>query len=198
VSDAAHAEAERRYPFSKRDTASNQGHRIGFKEGAEWADHQRELLADATRERLADLLIDHTRLRGISGDCSCGHVVPLGHSFAAHQADAIVAQFRPVATTSERLVEAIGRDWFPGNWDALRVGSDEAEAVASTVVGILASGAVRLPAEVEATALEAAAAEVERPSWHPLARLNDTEHRTMHRIREWLLERAQGIREGRS
>lgn len=37
-------------------------------------------------EEMAQALIDHTRINGIHGDCSCGHVVPLGRSFAAHQA----------------------------------------------------------------------------------------------------------------
>lgn len=35
---------------------------------------------------VARVLIDHTRISGILGDCSCGHRVPLGHSFTAHQA----------------------------------------------------------------------------------------------------------------
>jgi hypothetical protein len=40
---------------------------------------------------IASVLIEHTRLRGIEGDCSCGHVVPLGKSFARHQAEQVVA-----------------------------------------------------------------------------------------------------------
>lgn len=42
------------------------------------------------RDAIEDILIDHTRIRGISGDCSCGITVGLGLSFAAHQADAIL------------------------------------------------------------------------------------------------------------
>jgi hypothetical protein len=40
---------------------------------------------------VASVLIEHTRINGIAGDCSCGHVVPLGKSFARHQAAAVVA-----------------------------------------------------------------------------------------------------------
>lgn len=35
------------------------------------------------------VLREHIRIDVPHGDCSCGHVVPLGHSFAAHQADAL-------------------------------------------------------------------------------------------------------------
>jgi hypothetical protein len=52
----------------------------------------REALTAAVsdREALARVLIKHTR-RGTEGLCSCGHVVPFGASFAAHQADALAA-----------------------------------------------------------------------------------------------------------
>lgn len=40
---------------------------------------------------VARVLIDHTRINGIHGDCSCGHVAPLGRSFTAHQEHAIRA-----------------------------------------------------------------------------------------------------------
>lgn len=39
-----------------------------------------------TTSEVARVLIEHTRIDGIHGDCLCKHVVPLGHSFAAHQA----------------------------------------------------------------------------------------------------------------
>lgn len=42
-------------------------------------------------EEMAQVLIDHTRIDGIHGDCSCGHIVPPGRSFAAHQATALRA-----------------------------------------------------------------------------------------------------------
>lgn len=47
-------------------------------------------------QAVAEALIDHTRLRPPSGECSCGHEVPLGHSFAMHQAEAAVADARPL------------------------------------------------------------------------------------------------------
>lgn len=42
---------------------------------------------DAERDAVAYRLIHHYRVNPPAGDCSCGHVVPLGHSFPAHQAD---------------------------------------------------------------------------------------------------------------
>lgn len=34
-----------------------------------------------------NVLIEHTRINGIHGDCSCGVVVPLGRRFTEHQAE---------------------------------------------------------------------------------------------------------------
>lgn len=53
----------------------------------------RDVLAAALEDvdEVARVLIDHTRINGIHGDCSCGHVAPLGRSFAAHQAAALRA-----------------------------------------------------------------------------------------------------------
>lgn len=56
---------------------------------AEWA--RRMLNQHVFVEQVARALRDHTRIDGIHGDCSCGHVVPLGHSFAQHQATALHA-----------------------------------------------------------------------------------------------------------
>ena len=39
---------------------------------------------------VADMIVAHTRLRPPSGDCSCGDTVPLGRSFAVHQAHHIL------------------------------------------------------------------------------------------------------------
>lgn len=58
------------------------------------------LSAALDRDELAGVLISHTRIAGIHGDCSCGHVVPLGHSFAAHQADALVAHLTQPAASA--------------------------------------------------------------------------------------------------
>lgn len=44
----------------------------------------------AAQAVIAETLVDHTRLRPPSGVCSCGHEVPLGCSFAEHQAAACV------------------------------------------------------------------------------------------------------------
>lgn len=44
---------------------------------------------DVPTSEVARVLIEHTRIDGIHGDCLCKHVVPLGHSFAAHQAEAL-------------------------------------------------------------------------------------------------------------
>lgn len=40
----------------------------------------------STVERVMLLLIEHTRINGIHGDCSCGVVVQLGRRFSEHQA----------------------------------------------------------------------------------------------------------------
>lgn len=41
----------------------------------------------AEREAVTYRLVHHYRVNPPAGDCSCGHVVPPGHSFATHQAD---------------------------------------------------------------------------------------------------------------
>jgi hypothetical protein len=192
MSAAARAEAERRFPDV------GQG-REAFVVGAEWADAQREPVTAATRDHLVTII--HTS----------GQSLTITESAAV--TNAILAEFRAVVSTRERLAEVripspIARDVN------LPLGVDGADAV-------LASGAVEDRDEVEgaaedigyanavedlaqerakvaAGALGSAATDVERPTWHPLGRLNDTEHRTMHLIREWLVARAQGIREGRS
>lgn len=46
-----------------------------------------------SRGALAQVLIDHTRINGISGECSCGIMARLGGYFAGHQADEILAMF---------------------------------------------------------------------------------------------------------
>jgi hypothetical protein len=48
-------------------------------------------VTDQAVQIITAVLIAHTRIRPPAGDCSCGHVVPLGHSFTAHQAERIVA-----------------------------------------------------------------------------------------------------------
>ena len=40
----------------------------------------------STVDQVMRLLIEHTRIDGIHGDCSCGVVVPLGRRFSEHQA----------------------------------------------------------------------------------------------------------------
>jgi len=40
----------------------------------------------STVEQVMHLLIEHTRINGIHGDCSCGVVVQLGRRFSEHQA----------------------------------------------------------------------------------------------------------------
>jgi hypothetical protein len=41
----------------------------------------------STVDQVMNVLIEHTRIDGIHGDCSCGVVVPLGHRFTEHQAE---------------------------------------------------------------------------------------------------------------
>ena len=40
----------------------------------------------STVEQVMHLLIEHTRINGIGGECSCGVVVQLGRRFTEHQA----------------------------------------------------------------------------------------------------------------
>jgi len=70
-------------------------------------------------QAVAEALVDHTRL-SMDGRCSCGHVVPLGHSFAEHQAEAAVAAARPtiereakaeVLREGAALADAVIREW---------------------------------------------------------------------------------------
>lgn len=69
------------------------------------------LVAALDVEQMARVLIDHTRIDGIHGDCSCGHVVPLGRSFAAHQAAAYRAAIvgpdleAPASTATDAVQE---------------------------------------------------------------------------------------------
>lgn len=44
---------------------------------------------DAWVKRVADVLVEHTRMNPPGGRCSCGHEVPLGRSFTEHQAQAL-------------------------------------------------------------------------------------------------------------
>lgn len=62
-----------------------------FPLGATMDELARVAFASVDVEGLAAVLIDHTRTFGMLGRCACGHVVPLGHSFAAHQAEAVTA-----------------------------------------------------------------------------------------------------------
>lgn len=57
-------------------------------------------------EDIAERLIHHYQVRPPYGDCSCGHVVPLGHSFAEHQASAILAALAPHVARREREAAA--------------------------------------------------------------------------------------------
>jgi hypothetical protein len=223
VSTAAFDEAQRRYPFAKRDTAANQGHRIGFQEGAEWADAQREPLTAATRDHLVTII--HTS----------GQSLTITESAAV--ADAILAVFRPVMSTRERLIEALhaGPMRDHPHWDlsVTSCGSCELRADA-----LLASGALedraeveraaivayeerRSPsvmiesiagepalewmakhdAEVEAKALEAAADAWTQGAWANTPRRTDRIADRMAASQfagDWLRARAASIREGRS
>lgn len=61
---------------------------------------------DAEREAVAYKLIHHYLVNPPAGDCSCGHVVPLGHSFPAHQADEVLnALSDPVAARAAQAVQ---------------------------------------------------------------------------------------------
>lgn len=85
---------------------------------------------DTTTE-VARVLIDHTRTDGIHGDCSCGHVVPLGHSFAAHQADALaraglLRELALEAMTPSQMTEE-GRRLASQREDLIAEGVDPAE-----------------------------------------------------------------------
>ncbi len=52
-----------------------------------WDETVRQILdIGLDADEISQTLIAHTRIDGIHGDCSCGHIVPLGHSFTAHQA----------------------------------------------------------------------------------------------------------------
>lgn len=54
-------------------------------------------------QAVAEALVAHTRLSS-DGRCSCGHVVPLGHSFANHQAAQVVAAASPgIERVKERI-----------------------------------------------------------------------------------------------
>lgn len=181
MSADARAEARRLYSYDGSLPAAVESHRAAFVAGAEWVDAQRQPLTDATHERLVDLVANEVA-EAIS-NMDAGEKV----------ADAIIAEFRPVATTRERLAEAL--------FDLDHKGLTFAEAAAlpgpfnegavlairNRVDRLLASGAVADRAEVEAKALEDAATLVEDHRW-------DTTDDTAAAIRA----RAAGIREGRS
>jgi hypothetical protein len=167
VSADARAEAERRRSAEVYlpDRLDYDMEVEAFVAGAEWTDAQREPLTATTRDHLITLI--HTS----------GQSLTVTESAAV--ADAILAEFRPVASTREQLAEVripsqIARDVN------LPLGAAGADAV-------LASGAVEDRAEVEAEALESVA----NNDGMGAAYLSAAQSHVLR-------ARAQSIREGRS
>jgi hypothetical protein len=164
MSADATAEAQRLYTYDGSVPGAVVSHRAAFVAGAEWADGQREPLTAATRDHLVTLI--HTS----------GQSLTITESAAV--ADAILAEFRSVVSTRERLAEVRVPSPIARDVD-LPLGVNGADAV-------LASGAVEDRHEVEAKALDDA-------SW---AHIRDTS--SPAEVRDMLRARAASIREGRS
>jgi hypothetical protein len=67
----------------------------------------------STVEQVMNLLIEHTRINGIHGDCSCGVVVQLGRRFTEHQAQELhkAGLLRPDVDDSDGVYGVLdGRD----------------------------------------------------------------------------------------
>jgi len=106
ISPCSHAKRHARFEFCPPplpdDPQTSPAPRLPRSDQRDWdeimADKRREWLRNKDRRALevsavTEALVAHTRLT-IDGQCSCGHVVPLGRSVAEHQAEAVLNALR--------------------------------------------------------------------------------------------------------